>query len=109
MLSQQPAVLKMLPIRYERREAKNTAESLTIYEPSSEAVYDAIVPEYVGGLLWGGYGGERGQRTGGAAYCDGCGQQKRGRHDRGPFTEIQPCAARRHHAEITEIVAGAEA
>lgn len=23
--------------------------------------------------------------------------------------EIQPCAARRHHAEITEIVAGAEA
>ena len=46
-------LLKMLPIRYERREAKNTAESLTIYEPSSEAVYDAIVPEYVGGLLWG--------------------------------------------------------
>ena len=26
----------------------------------------------------GGYGGERGQRTGGTAYCDGCGQQKRG-------------------------------
>ncbi|MFQ9681211.1 MAG: hypothetical protein ACLRZH_15015 [Ruthenibacterium lactatiformans] len=25
-------MLKMLPIRYERREAKNTAESLTIYE-----------------------------------------------------------------------------
>ena len=23
------------------------------YEPSSGAVYNAIVPEYVGGLLWG--------------------------------------------------------
>ena len=53
MLSQQPAVLKLLPIRYEREQAKNTAESLTLYEPSSEEVYDAIVPEYVGGLLWG--------------------------------------------------------
>ncbi len=53
MLSQQPATVKLLPIRYERKEAKNTAESLTLYDPSSEAVYDAIVPEYVGGLLWG--------------------------------------------------------
>ena len=26
---------------------------MTMYEPSSEAVYDAIVPEYVGGILYG--------------------------------------------------------
>ena len=38
---------------YERAEAKNKAEALLLYEPSSEAVYNAIVPEYVAGLLYG--------------------------------------------------------
>ena len=53
MLSQQPAVMKILPLHYERAEAKNKAEALLLYEPSSEAVYNAIVPEYVAGLLYG--------------------------------------------------------
>lgn len=109
MLSQQPAVLKMLPIRYERREAKNTAESLTIYEPSSEAVYDAIVPEYVGGLLWGAIAesvaSEQGaRRTAMDAASKNAGDMiedlslKYNRARQGAITQ-----------EITEIVAGAEA
>ena len=109
MLSQQPAVLKMLPIRYERREAKNTAESLTIYEPSSEAVYDAIVPEYVGGLLWGAMAesvaSEQGaRRTAMDAASKNAGDMiedlslKYNRARQGAITQ-----------EITEIVAGAEA
>ncbi len=108
MLSQQPAVLKMLPIRYERREAKNTAESLTIYEPSSEAVYDAIVPEYVGGLLWGAMAesvaSEQGaRRTAMDAASKNAGDMiedlslKYNRARQGAITQ-----------EITEIVAGAE-
>lgn len=53
MLSQQPAVLKVLPISYAREQAKNKPEALILYEPSCEAVYNAIIPEYVGGLLYG--------------------------------------------------------
>lgn len=109
MLTQQPAVLKMLPIRYERSEAKNTAESLTLYEPSSEAVYDAIVPEYVGGLLWGAMAesvaSEQGaRRTAMDAASKNAGEMiedlslKYNRARQGAITQ-----------EITEIVAGAEA
>lgn len=109
MLTQQPAVLKMLPIRYERAEAKNTAESLTLYEPSSESVYDAIVPEYVGGLLWGAMAesvaSEQGaRRTAMDAASKNAGEMiedlslKYNRARQGAITQ-----------EITEIVAGAEA
>ena len=52
MLSQQPAILKLLPLNYEP--VKGSApRSLTLYEPSSEEVYNAIVPEYLAGLLYG--------------------------------------------------------
>ena len=102
-------VVCVLPIRYERREAKNTAESLTIYEPSSEAVYDAIVPEYVGGLLWGAMAesvaSEQGaRRTAMDAASKNAGDMiedlslKYNRARQGAITQ-----------EITEIVAGAEA
>lgn len=53
MLSQQPGVLKTLPIRYEREEAKSDPTQLILYEPSGEAVYNTIVPQYVGGILYG--------------------------------------------------------
>lgn len=53
MLVQTPAVLTLLPLRYEKAQAKNAPRQLLLYEPSSEEVYDAIVPEYVAGLLYG--------------------------------------------------------
>ena len=109
MLSQQPAVLKVLPIRYERTEAKNTAENLIIYEPSCEAVYDAIVPQYVGGLLYGALAesvaSELGaRRTAMDAASKNAGEMidslslRYNRARQGAITQ-----------EITEIVAGAEA
>lgn len=109
MLSQQPAVLKLLPIRYVREEAKTKAESLLEYEPSSGAVYNAIVPEYVGGLLWGAVAeslaSELGaRRTAMDAASKNAGEMiedlslKYNRARQGAITQ-----------EITEIVAGAEA
>lgn len=109
MLSQQPAVLKLLPIHYIREEAKTKAESLLEYEPSSNAVYDAIVPEYVGGLLWGAVAeslaSELGaRRTAMDAASKNAGEMiedlslKYNRARQGAITQ-----------EITEIVAGAEA
>ncbi|WP_418668438.1 ATP synthase F1 subunit gamma [Allofournierella sp.] len=53
MLSQQPAILKLLPLNYEPVAKGSTPRSLTLYEPSSEEVYNAIVPEYLAGLIYG--------------------------------------------------------
>ena len=53
MLSQQPATLCLLPLNVSRPEPGAGPRGLTIYEPSSEEVYDAIVPEYLAGLIYG--------------------------------------------------------
>ena len=53
MLSQQPAILKLLPLNYEPVAKTSAPRSLTLYEPSSEEVYNAIVPEYLAGLIYG--------------------------------------------------------
>lgn len=52
MLDQSPANFKLLPLHYEK-DAPKEPKMLILYEPSSEAVYDAIVPEYLAGLLYG--------------------------------------------------------
>lgn len=109
MLSQQPAALKALPIRYEKSAAKNDVRALMQYAPSSEAVYNAIVPEYVGGLLYGAMAesiaSEMGaRRTAMDAASKNAGEMiedlslKYNRARQGAITQ-----------EITEIVAGAEA
>ena len=52
VLSQTPATMKMLPLlRQEAGEQK--AFSDIVYEPDSETVFHAIIPEYVGGILYG--------------------------------------------------------
>lgn len=109
MLSQQPAALKALPIRYEKSAAKDNPRALMQYEPSCEAVYNAIVPEYVGGVLYGAMAesiaSEMGaRRTAMDAASKNAGEMiedlslKYNRARQGAITQ-----------EITEIVAGAEA
>ena len=51
VLSQTPATLKMLPLVCE--DDKAAEPSYIIYEPSSEEVFEKIVPEYLGGILYG--------------------------------------------------------
>ena len=57
MLSQSPAVIRTLPLndphRSEQDNAPGKAKELIIYEPSTEAVFDAIVPEYISGIVYG--------------------------------------------------------
>lgn len=108
MLSQQPQVVKLLPIHHEQ-EPREKARSLIEYEPGPAAVYDAIVPEYVGGLLWGAVAeslaSELGaRRTAMDAASKNASEMiedlslKYNRARQGAITQ-----------EITEIVAGAEA
>ena len=52
VLSQTPATLQLLPlVRQDIR--RKGAQQVTLYEPDSEEVFDAIVPEYLGGVLYG--------------------------------------------------------
>lgn len=58
MLSQQPDVFSMLPLK-DMEPKRSDAEArqkfnLIVYEPDSTEVFDAIVPEYLAGLIYGG-------------------------------------------------------
>ena len=56
MLSQQPEVFSILPMTDIREESggKVDTKNLILYEPNAEIVFDAIVPEYLAGLVYGG-------------------------------------------------------
>ena len=51
MLSQSPGILTMLPLEYHPKPGDNSC--LTIYEPDSFTVFDTIIHEYLGGLIYG--------------------------------------------------------
>ena len=53
VLSQSPAVLKMLPLEAPANNRTVQITSDTVYEPSLEEAFAAIVPEYLGGILYG--------------------------------------------------------
>jgi F-type H+-transporting ATPase subunit gamma len=52
VLSQEAKCLQLLPLQRERSEASRTAQEM-LYEPDSETVFQTIVPEYLGGVLYG--------------------------------------------------------
>ena len=53
VLSQVPAAKQLLPLIPEELETPVQRTSDTIYEPSNEEAFAAVVPEYLGGILYG--------------------------------------------------------
>ena len=53
VLSQVPETLPLLPLQYAQTEKAEGVQSDMLYEPDSTAVFEAIVPEYLGGVLYG--------------------------------------------------------
>ena len=53
MLSQTPTLLELLPLAYHPRPGDTESNCLTLYEPDGAAVFDAIIPEYLGGQIYG--------------------------------------------------------
>ena len=51
VLSQTPAVLQLLPLTAEPGNREGSTDML--YEPDSETVFAAIIPEYIGGVIYG--------------------------------------------------------
>ena len=53
VLSQTPSTLRLLPLLRQTTGREGTAESDILYEPDSVEVFDAIIPEYLGGVIYG--------------------------------------------------------
>ena len=53
VLQQTPSVLKLLPLIHQKTAATSAPGSDMVYEPDSETVFNAIIPEYLGGVLYG--------------------------------------------------------
>ena len=53
VLSQTPAVLRLLPLIRENTGREGTVQSDIVYEPGSVETFEAIVPEYLGGVVYG--------------------------------------------------------
>lgn len=53
MLTQTAMVLPVLPYDAPRPERGKARQDLILYEPNSEAVFDAIIPEYLAGMIYG--------------------------------------------------------
>lgn len=52
MLTQKPCCLQLLPLQTDAEKASGKQQQI-VYEPDSAAVFEAIVPEYLGGVLYG--------------------------------------------------------
>ena len=106
VLTQTPATLQLLPLP----QTKGSGKTRTVlYEPGSDAVYNAIVPEYLGGLIYG-------------ALCESVAAEQAARRTamdaatKNADEMIEDLSLQYNRArqgaitqEITEIVAGAEA
>ena len=109
VLSQTPATRQLLPLLPPEREQADERRCVTVYEPEPEEVFASIVPEYLGGVLYG-------------ALCESrCAEQAARRTAMDSATSnaedmIADLSLKYNRArqaaitqEITEIVAGAEA
>lgn len=106
VLTQTPATLPLLPLQVSK--GVKTAEKSVLYEPDSETVLKAIVPEYLGGLIYG-------------ALCESVASEQAARRTamdaatKNADEMIEDLSLQYNRArqgaitqEITEIVAGAE-
>lgn len=107
VLSQVPATLRLLPLNYQETTTRH--ESSILYEPDSESVFDTIIPEYLGGVVYG-------------ALCESVASELAARRSamdaatKNADEMIDDLSLKYNRArqgaitqEITEIVAGAEA
>ena len=52
VLTQEPQCLQLLPLQKEERAASGKHQEI-VYEPDSSTVFETVVPEYLGGVLYG--------------------------------------------------------
>lgn len=108
MLTQTPKTEGLLPLKPDDGQKRGDLHTLVLYEPSPEEVYDAIVPGYIAGMIYG-------------AMCESVASEQGARRtamdaaSKNAAEMIEDLSLRYNRArqgaitqEITEIVAGAE-
>lgn len=108
MLTQTPKAESLLPLKADDGHKREDLRTLVLYEPSPEEVYDAIVPGYIAGMIYG-------------AMCESIASEQGARRtamdaaSKNAAEMIEDLSLRYNRArqgaitqEITEIVAGAE-
>ena len=108
MLTQTPKAEGLLPLKADGGQKREELRTLVLYEPSPEEVYDAIVPGYIAGMIYG-------------AMCESVASEQGARRtamdaaSKNAAEMIEDLSLRYNRArqgaitqEITEIVAGAE-
>lgn len=108
MLTQTPKTEGLLPLKPDGGQKRGDLHTLVLYEPSPEEVYDAIVPGYIAGMIYG-------------AMCESVASEQGARRtamdaaSKNAAEMIEDLSLRYNRArqgaitqEITEIVAGAE-
>lgn len=51
-LTQTPVDVQVLPVEHLDKGTEKSAKALTVYDPSPEAVFDGIIPQYMSGLIY---------------------------------------------------------
>lgn len=109
MLSQDPATLKMLPINRNVQKDNNKAQSLIIYEPGSEAVFDKIVPQYIAGIIYGAISESWASELGARRTAMDAASKNAGEMIDNLSLKYNQARQAAITQELTEIVSGAEA
>ena len=107
MMTQSPMVMQVLPIPYDKAAAQ-PSKTVTLYEPSAQAVFNAIDPEYISGMFYGALSESWASELGARRNAMDSASKNAGEM-------IEDLSLRYNRArqaaitqEITEIVAGAE-
>lgn len=110
MLSQVPATVKMLPVNYNEEYAKQSGpKNLIQYEPSSEAVFDSIVPQYIAGMIYGGLSESWASELGARRTAMDAASKNAGEMISDLSLKYNRARQASITQELTEIVSGAEA
>lgn len=109
MLNQSATILRVLPFDAPKPKPSQERQSLMVYEPDSKSVFDAIIPEYLAGVVYGALcesvASEQGaRRTAMDAATKNAGEMIE--HLNLYYNRARQAAITQ---EITEIVAGADA
>ena len=107
VLSQTPVTLRLLPL-IRQETGREGASADIIYEPDSEQVFNAIIPEYVGGVLYGALCESRASEQAARRTAMDSATQNADEMIAGLSLEFNRARQASITQEITEIVAGSQ-
>ena len=108
VLTQTPSALRLLPLLRQKTGREGTVESDILYEPDGSQVLEAIIPEYLGGVLYGALCESRASEQAARRTAMDSATQNADEMIAGLSLEFNRARQAAITQEITEIVAGSQ-